>query len=148
MTVIGMLDYLRKGGAKACISLAASSALSKQLLRLCNQEGIQVINVVRGDDKVKDLQENYGAKYVVNQSSAKFMEDIQKMIDEVQPTYLFECLGGDLCGDIFQLMPFKSVMVTYGNLTKTRISFDAQDLHWKDRKIIGFVLFNWLPTLT
>ena len=54
-TALAMLDFARKDGAPAVISLAASSALNKQFIRLCQQEGMEVINVVRGEDKVKDL---------------------------------------------------------------------------------------------
>ena len=73
---------------------------------------------------MKDLTENFGAKYVLNQDSPSFFEDLQKLIDELKATVLFECVGGDLPGEIFKRMPAKSHMVVYGNLSKQKVSFE------------------------
>lgn len=67
---------------------------------------------------------NHGAKHVLNQESPDFPEKLQALIDELKPSVLFECVGGDLPGDVFIKMPPKSIMVVYGNLTKQRITFE------------------------
>lgn len=76
------------------------------------------MNIVRKEENVRDLKENFGAKYVLNQDSPTFLQELEQVIAEVKPTVLFECVGGDLAGDIFLRMPAKSSMVVYGNLTK------------------------------
>jgi len=96
LTAIAQLHYAKRHGSKACISLAASSQLCKQFLRLAQQEGIETINIVRKEEQVKQLKEEYGAKYVLNQSLDSFADDLKKMVDEVQPTTLFEYVGGKL----------------------------------------------------
>lgn len=73
---------------------------------------------------MQDLKNNYGAKYVLNQESPSFFEDLEKVIAEVKPTIMFECVGGDLPGEIFKRMPAKSIMVVYGNLTKQKTTFE------------------------
>ena len=75
------------------------------------------------------------------------MEDLKKVIEEVQPTLLFECVGGDLAGDIFKLMPAKSIMVVYGNLTKQKTTFEPQEFHWADKQIVGLMMFRWVSSL-
>ena len=65
-TVTAMLDYAQKHGAKSVILMAASSALSKMMIRLAHQNGIETLNIVRKDDQVADLMTNYGAKYAFN----------------------------------------------------------------------------------
>lgn len=65
-TCLAMFDYALKKNATAVISLAASSALGKMFIRLCEKENMQVINVVRKDENVEDLKRNHGAKYVLN----------------------------------------------------------------------------------
>ena len=123
-TATAMLDFAEKKEAKAVILLAASSALAKMTLRLCKQRGIETISIVRKDDQVKDLKENFEAKYVLNQTSPNFNQELEEVIKETQPTVLFECVGGDLAGDILLKMPQKSFMVVYGNLTKQRITIE------------------------
>jgi len=73
---------------------------------------------------VKDLTENFGAKHVLNQESTSFFEDLQKVIDELKPTVMFECVGGDLPGEILKRMPARSHMVVYGNLSKQKVTFE------------------------
>jgi NADPH:quinone reductase-like Zn-dependent oxidoreductase len=118
-----MLDLALKHEAKGVILLAASSALSKMMIRLCQQRGIETVGIVRKDDQVKDLKDNLGAKFVLNQDSPSFTDDLVAAIKETNATVLFECVGGDLPGDVFLKMPPKSIMVVYGNLSKKRITF-------------------------
>ena len=51
-TVTAQVDFAKKNNAKAVIQLAASSALCKQMIRLCQKEGIETINIVRKDEQV------------------------------------------------------------------------------------------------
>ncbi len=69
------------------------------------------------------------------------------MIDELGPTVLFECVGGDLAGDLFRLMPAKSIMVVYGNLTKQKTTFEPQEFHWADKQIVGLMMFRWVSSM-
>ncbi len=68
---------------------------------MCAKEGIETVNIVRKDDQVQDLKENFSAKYVLNQDLPSFLDDVKQVIDEVKPTVIFECVGGDLAGNIF-----------------------------------------------
>ena len=52
------------------------------MIRLCKNEGIETVNIVRRDEQVKDLKENLGVKYALNQESASFYEDLKQVIDE------------------------------------------------------------------
>jgi len=56
---------------------------------------------VRKDEHVKDLTENLGAKYVLNQTSPTFFDDIKALIAELKPAFLFEYVGGDFASKIF-----------------------------------------------
>ena len=69
-----------------------------------NSFGITLINIVRGNDKVENLKQNYGAKFVLNQESETFMKDLQGLIAEHKPnfTVMFECVGGELPCQIFE----------------------------------------------
>ena len=49
-TVTAMLDFAIKHQATGVVLLAASSALSKMMIRLCQERGISTLNIVRKDD--------------------------------------------------------------------------------------------------
>ncbi|CDW73037.1 zinc-binding dehydrogenase family protein [Stylonychia lemnae] len=117
------------------------------MIKLCRQEGLETVNIVRKDEYVKDLRESYGEKYVLNQESPTFLKDLEPILKDTQATILFECLGGDLPGDIFAKMVSKSWMIVYGSLTKKRSTFDAYDFRWNDKNITSFILNRWIVSL-
>lgn len=98
--------------------MAASSALAKMMIRLAQVYGLETLNIVRKDDHIVDLKNNYGANYVFNSESSSFSDELKEAIEKTQPTVIFECVGGDQAGHILNLMPEKSTMVIYGNLSK------------------------------
>ena len=71
-TVTAMLDYAKKLNSKAVILMAASSALAKMFIRIARKEGIETINIVRKDENVKELKEDFGTKYALNYTNANF----------------------------------------------------------------------------
>ncbi len=71
-TVTAMLDYAQKLGAKSVVLMAASSALSKMMIRLANQNGLDTLNIVRKNEQVADLKTNYGANLVFNSDTPTF----------------------------------------------------------------------------
>jgi NADPH:quinone reductase len=64
-----MLDFAQKHGSKCIVLMAASSALAKMMIRLAQENGIETLNIVRKDEHVVDLKNNYGAKFVFNNES-------------------------------------------------------------------------------
>jgi NADPH:quinone reductase-like Zn-dependent oxidoreductase len=107
--------------------LAASSSLAKQLYKLFKKEGIEVIGVVRKDEQIKQLKGELGQEYVLNQTSPTFYEDLKALVQKLHTTVLFECLGGDIAGKIFSLLPAESEMIIFGKLTKTNLVLDIDD---------------------
>ena len=75
------------------------------------------------------------------------MQDIEAAIKETSPTIIFECVGGSLPGIIFKLMPPKSHMVVYGNLSSQQVSFDLS-FHSMEKLISGITMFKWVASLS
>jgi NADPH:quinone reductase-like Zn-dependent oxidoreductase len=96
---------------------------------------------------VKDLKESFGLEHALNQTSETFMADLDAVVAKTKPTVLYECVGGELPGDVLSRMPAKSVMVVYGNLTHQRISLAAHTFHWLDQSIISLVMLRWVISL-
>ena len=60
---------------------------------------------MRKPEHVKDLKENLQAKWVLNQEDSDFLTQLEVIIKEIAPTVFFECIGGDLPGEILIRMP-------------------------------------------
>eukprot|EP00347_Sterkiella_histriomuscorum_P016989 403351085 len=80
VTAVGLLELAQERGAKAIIQTAASSQLGKQINKLFQKHGIQVINVVRREELVKQLKEEFGFEYALNQNSETFFQDLKLSI--------------------------------------------------------------------
>ena len=68
-TATAMLDFAQKREAKGVVLLAASSALAKMTLRLCQKNHIAVVSVVRRAEQAKDLRDNFAAEHVLVEGS-------------------------------------------------------------------------------
>ena len=61
LTALAMVDIAKTGGHRCLIHTAAASQLGQMLGRLCQQEGLELINVVRKAEQVELLQSQVGA---------------------------------------------------------------------------------------
>jgi NADPH2:quinone reductase len=93
LTVLGMIDTLRREGHKALIHTAAASSLGQMLQRACSADGIPLVNVVRKEEQVAILREA-GAEHVVNSSSPSFVDELTEAIAKTGATLAFDAIGG------------------------------------------------------
>lgn len=93
MTAISMLDNMRRDGHKALVHTAAASNLGQMLNRLCQQEGIDLVNIVRSPAQV-ELMRGMGAKHVCDSSAPTFTKDLTQALIETGATLAFDAIGG------------------------------------------------------
>lgn len=104
MTALAMTETMRMEGYKALIHTAAASNLGQMLNRICMDDGIDLVNIVRKDEQ-EALLRDMGAKYVVNSSSDSFADDLYEAIRETQAMLAFDAIGGGrLAGQILSAM--------------------------------------------
>jgi NADPH2:quinone reductase len=93
LTAIGMVETMRLEGHKALVHTAAASNLGQMLVKLCNEEGIGLVNIVRKPEQVT-LLNSIGAKHVCNMSAPTFMDDLTNALVETGATIAFDAIGG------------------------------------------------------
>ncbi len=93
LTAIGMVETMRREGHKAVVHTAAASNLGQMLVKLCNSEGIGLVNVVRKPEQVA-LLNSIGARHVCNMSAPAFMDDLTSALVETGATLAFDAIGG------------------------------------------------------
>jgi NADPH2:quinone reductase len=93
LTVLGMVETMRAEGHSALVHTAAASNLGQMLNRLCMQDGIDLVNVVRRPEHAKLIREN-GGKHVVDSSAPSFMEDLIAAVTVTGATLAFDATGG------------------------------------------------------
>jgi len=93
MTALAMAEQVRLEGLSALIHTAAASNLGQMLVRICREDGLGLVNVVRRQEQV-DLLKGLGAEHVCNSSAPTFAEDLRKAIAATGATIAFDAIGG------------------------------------------------------
>jgi NADPH2:quinone reductase len=83
----------------ALVHTAAASNLGQMLVKICKDEGIPLVNIVRKSDQV-ELLKNLGAKYVCNTSDDNFMDTLVSALIETGATLGFDATGGGNNGEL------------------------------------------------
>ncbi|MDT0583657.1 MULTISPECIES: zinc-binding dehydrogenase [Alteromonadaceae] len=104
LTALSMVETMRREGHSALVHTAAASSLGIMLNKICLQEGIDLVNIVRKPEQVTILKK-LGAKHVLNSTADSFKQDLYKAIEETGATLAFDAIGGgNLVSDILTAM--------------------------------------------
>ena len=104
LTALGMVETMKMEGHTALVHTAAASNLGQMLVKICVDDGVQLVNIVRKQEHV-DLLKSIGAEFVCNSSDDDFMEQLTSAITETKATLAFDATGGgELAGKILTCM--------------------------------------------
>ena len=93
LTVLGMVGTMRLDGHTALAHTAAASNLGQMLVKLCVNEDVPLVNVVRKHEHV-ELLKSLGATYVCNSSEPDFMANLIDAVADTGATLGFDATGG------------------------------------------------------
>ena len=104
LTALGMVETARREGHKGLVHTAAASNLGQMLNRLCQADGVPLVNIVRSEEQVQILK-GLGAKHIVNSAQASFRDDLVSALKATGATLAFDAIGGGkLAGQILNAM--------------------------------------------
>lgn len=95
LTALCMIETMKLEGHTALVHTAAASNLGQMLVRICQADGVALVNIVRSEQQAKLLRD-MGAKYVVNSSKDSFMTDLTDAIHATGATLAFDATGGGM----------------------------------------------------
>jgi NADPH:quinone reductase-like Zn-dependent oxidoreductase len=93
LTALGMTETMKREGHKALVHTAAASNLGQMLNKICLEDGIGLVNIVRSPEQAKLLR-GIGAKHVVDSSSPGFTDELTQALVETGATIAFDAIGG------------------------------------------------------
>jgi NADPH2:quinone reductase len=104
MTVLGMVETMRLEGHTALVHTAAASNLGQMLNRVCIDEQIPLVNIVRSPAQA-ELLRAAGATWVCDSTSGTFTEELTEALKATSATIAFDAIGGGpLAGRILGCM--------------------------------------------
>jgi NADPH-dependent curcumin reductase CurA len=93
MTALGMTETMRREGHSALVHTAAASNLGQMLVKLCQKDGIPLVNIVRKPEQ-EQLLRSLGATHVLNSASPSFSADLVEALKATSATLAFDATGG------------------------------------------------------
>ncbi|HEX3917387.1 MAG TPA: zinc-binding dehydrogenase [Caulobacteraceae bacterium] len=93
LTALGMVGTMRMEGHTALVHTAAASNLGQMLVKICRDDGVELVNIVRSQAQA-DLLAGLGAKHVLDSTAPDFMEKVIAALTETGATIAFDAIGG------------------------------------------------------
>jgi NADPH2:quinone reductase len=99
LTALAFIETMKMEKHSAIVHTAAASNLGQMLVKICKDDNIPLINIVRKPEQEKILKD-LGAKYICNISEADFMQDLIAALIETGATLGFDATGGGNNGEL------------------------------------------------
>ena len=99
LTALSFIETMKMENHSAIVHTAAASNLGQMLVKICKDDGIPLVNIVRKQEQV-DILKNIGAEYVCNTSDPDFMKTLIKAVVETGATLGFDATGGGNNGEL------------------------------------------------
>jgi NADPH:quinone reductase len=93
LTALSMVETMRREGHTGLVHTAAASNLGQMLVRLCLEEKVPLVNLVRSEEQVSLLR-GLGAARVLDTTAATFSSDLEQALFETKATLAFDAIGG------------------------------------------------------
>lgn len=93
LTALSMVEVMRRENHKALVHTAAASNLGQMLNKICQRDGVALVNIVRSAEQANILKE-IGAKIVLDSTSPRFMPELIEAVGATEATLAFDAIGG------------------------------------------------------
>ena len=104
MTALGFVETMKLEGFTGIVHAAAASNLGQMLVKICLEDDVPLVNIVRSPAQVK-LLTDLGATHVLDMSADDFMPKLIDAIAETKAMLGFDPIGGGtLSGQILTAM--------------------------------------------
>lgn len=100
LTALGMVETMRAEGHSALVHTVGASNLGLMLNRICLDDGVGLVNIVRKPEHVEELR-GMGAEHVVDSSADTFIDDLTEALRATGATIAFDAIGG---GDLASIL--------------------------------------------
>ncbi|MAM38102.1 MAG: NADH oxidase [Erythrobacter sp.] len=93
MTALGFAENAKMEGQSAILHTVGASNLGQMLNRICIEDGLGLVNIVRKADQA-ELLKSQDATHVVNSSDDDFMKQLRDAIEDTGAFFGFDPIGG------------------------------------------------------
>ncbi|SFT05983.1 NADPH:quinone reductase [Sulfitobacter marinus] len=136
-SAISLLETLRAKKGDWIIQTAANGAVGKIMVTLAKARGINLLNLVRRDEAVKELTD-MGIENVLSTSDADWVQKARDIIGAAGAASAIDSVGGEISADLVELLGLDGELVVFGTATGAPMPLSSGALIMKHITIKGF----------
>ncbi|WP_338081643.1 zinc-binding dehydrogenase [Agrobacterium leguminum] len=136
-SAIALLEFLNVKGGDRIIQNAANGAVGKTVAMLAATRDIEVVNLVRRDDAIEQLNE-LGISNVVSTEHDDWEERARAITGGVPFNAAVDSIGGEISGKLLSLLGEDGLLVSFGSATGEPMQISSGDLIFKQAVVKGF----------
>jgi NADPH:quinone reductase-like Zn-dependent oxidoreductase len=137
-----LFDGCRREGHAALIQTAPAGSLGRMIVRLCHEQGLGVLHIVRTPSEAEELR-GIGAEHVLVSSADDFDAELTRLARELGATVCLDAVGGRLAGRVLAAMPADSTLRIFGDLSGEPVALEAHGLLFDRKRVEGFNMYDW-----
>lgn len=99
LTALSFVETMKMENHSAIVHTAAASNLGQMLVKICKDENIPLVNIVRSQEQV-DILKNLGAEFICNTNDSDFMRNLISALIDTGATLGFDATGGGNNGEL------------------------------------------------
>ncbi len=136
-SAISLLETLKAEKGDWIVQTAANGAVGKIMAVLAKSRGINLINLVRRQEAVTEL-EALGIDNVLSTADAGWKDKARALIGDKGATSAIDSVGGDTSADLVDLLGVDGELVVFGSSTGAPMALNSGVLIFKHITIKGF----------
>jgi NADPH:quinone reductase-like Zn-dependent oxidoreductase len=145
MSALVLFEFLDVKPGDWLIQNAATGAVAKVLAMIAASRGIHVVNIVRRDEGIAELQA-VGIGNAVSNSSPDWQDKVRAMVGGASIRAAVDGVGGASAGEMMSLLGEKATLVSFGAMSGQPLQIAGTDLIFKQAVVKGFWLGKMLET--
>jgi NADPH2:quinone reductase len=143
-TVLAMVRHvLAVPRGEWLLQSAAGSTLGKMIIRLCRNDGIRTVNVVRRREAMAEIRA-LGGDAVISTADGPVDEQVRAIVGAGGVKYALDPVGGETGTGVFRSLAPDARMLVYGTLSGEPMEVDGRRMIAGKRIVEGFWLGHWM----
>ncbi|NNF52823.1 MAG: zinc-binding dehydrogenase [Acidimicrobiales bacterium] len=144
LTAAAMFEEAKAAGSPGIVLTAGASQVSKFIVALARDSGLDSICIVRRDVHNQVLTD-LGATVILNQTEDDFAAELTSTMKERKPRFFIDAVADATSTQVFNAMGKDSTWMIYGSLSpETPPLPNTGELIFRNKVIKGFWLSPWL----
>ena len=136
-SAISLLETLKAKKGDWIIQTAANGAVGKIMVTLAKARGINLLNLVRREEAVKELTD-MGIENVLSTSDANWQKKARDIVGNAGAVSAIDSVGGDVSADLVELLGLDGELVVFGTATGAPMPLSSGALIMKHITVRGF----------